>query len=589
MLFPLPFERVYIVDFEFKANPGELQLPICVAFHEILSGETKSFWLEGRETPECPYVIDEKTLFVAYYSSAEWNCHLSLNWPLPEHVVDLFAEFRRISNGLPGVSKGLLGACKFFGIAAISESEKGQMREKILNGGPYSETDRQEILTYCESDIVETAELFKQIVARRDFDLKTALFRGRYMESVAMMEFNGIPIDRETLSGLKTNWDAIKLKLIEETDLEYGVYEGVSFKISKFQKYLEMAGIPWPVTEKNNLKLDENTFKEMAKISPQLQNLKELRYTLGQLNLHDLPIGSDRRNRCMISPFRSKTGRNQPSNAKFIFGPSVWLRSLIQPEPGKVLAYIDYEQQEFCIAAVLSEDLEMKRAYDSGDPYLAFAKLSGAVPPEATKETHSVTRDLFKQCVLGVQYGMGSESLAFRIGRPAPYAGELLKHHKRVFKTFWAWKEQVLNSALLAKRVQNSLGWGLSLFGQDKKEIRTLQNFPIQSMGAEVLHAACIRLMEARVKILAPVHDAVLIEVDEVNAEEDIKKAQEIMEQASEFILGEGNRIRTEAKVIYHPDRYSDKRGVETWGRIMKILNEILDSTETQQGKEPIA
>jgi hypothetical protein len=48
----------------------------------------------------------------------------------------------------------------------------------------------------------------------------------------------------------------------------------------------------------------------------------------------------------------------------------------------------------------------MKAAYESEDPYLAFAKQAGAVPVEATKSTHKAVRDLFKACVLGVKYGM---------------------------------------------------------------------------------------------------------------------------------------------------------------------------------------
>ena len=45
-----------------------------------------------------------------------------------------------------------------------------------------------------------------------------------------------------------------------------------------------------------------------------------------ELRLNELPVGSDGRNRCMLSAFGSKTSRNQPSNSKFIFGPSAWLR-----------------------------------------------------------------------------------------------------------------------------------------------------------------------------------------------------------------------------------------------------------------------
>ena len=109
----------------------------------------------------------------------------------------------------------------------------------------------------------------------------------------------------------------------------------------------------------------------------------------------------------MLSAFRARTGRNQPSNTKFIFGPSVWLRGLIQPPPGYGIAYIDWAQQEFGIAAALSGDPLMMEAYCSGDPYLAFAKQAGAAPPDATKATHKAIRDQFKSTVLAVQYGMG--------------------------------------------------------------------------------------------------------------------------------------------------------------------------------------
>jgi DNA polymerase-1 len=71
----------------------------------------------------------------------------------------------------------------------------------------------------------------------------------------------------------------------------------------------------------------------------------------------------------------------------------------------------------------------------SGDHDRAFAKLAGAVPADATKETHGNVRQLFKSCVLGVQYGLGAE-LGFKIGKPTPYAKELLSHHKRVFKNY---------------------------------------------------------------------------------------------------------------------------------------------------------
>ena len=57
--------------------------------------------------------------------------------------------------------------------------------------------------------------------------------------------------------------------------------------------------------------------------------------------------------RC-LGAYGTKTARNAPSNAKFIFGPAKWLRFLIAPPPGRVLVHRDYSQQEVHIAAVVS-------------------------------------------------------------------------------------------------------------------------------------------------------------------------------------------------------------------------------------------
>jgi DNA polymerase-1 len=53
---------------------------------------------------------------------------------------------------------------------------------------------------------------------------------------------------------------------------------------------------------------------------------------------------------------------------------------LIQPPPGCGIAYIDWQQQEFGIAAALSGDPLMLAAYRSGDPYLKVARQSGRFP-----------------------------------------------------------------------------------------------------------------------------------------------------------------------------------------------------------------
>jgi hypothetical protein len=175
----------------------------------------------------------------------------------------------------------------------------------------------------------------------------------------------------------------------------------------------------------------------MAKAYPLVAPMRELRSALFDLRLSDLQVGQDGRNRAILSVFRARTGRNQPGSTKYIFGPSVWLRSLIKPPAGYGVAYIDWSQQEFGIAAALSGDTAMMAAYESGDPYLEFAKQAGAVPADATKATHGPKRELFKQCVLAVQYGMEYESLAGRIGQPTIVARDLLRAHRETYREFW--------------------------------------------------------------------------------------------------------------------------------------------------------
>ena len=229
-------------------------------------------------------------------------------------------------------------------------------------------------------------------------DLPHALLRGRYMAAAAIMEFNGTPIDLDMLAILRAGWTDIQDQLIAEIDGAYGVFDGRTFKTERFEQYLIRHGIPWPRLESGRLDLEDDCFRQMAKSHPIVSPLRELRSALSDLRLNDLAVGRDGRNRTILSAFRSRTGRNQPSNSKYIFGPSVWLRGLIKPPPGHGVAYIDWSQQEFGIAAALSGDLAMAAAYHSGDPYLTFGKHS-AFMPYCTASTHCLNSS---RCALWV-------------------------------------------------------------------------------------------------------------------------------------------------------------------------------------------
>jgi DNA polymerase I-like protein with 3'-5' exonuclease and polymerase domains len=289
------------------------------------------------------------------------------------------------------------------------------------------------------------------------------------------------------------------------------------------------------------------------------------------MRLADLAVGQDGRNRTILSAFRARTGRNQPSNTAFIFGPSVWLRGLIQPPPGHGIAYIDWAQQEFGIAAALSGDPLMMDAYRSGDPYLTFAKQAGAAPPEATKATHKAVRDQFKSTVLAVQYGMGADALAERIGQPPIRARELLRLHRETYRVFWAWSDRVVQYAMLTLSLHTVFGWRVRVPAQAND--RSLRNFPMQANGAEMLRLACCLATERGIEVCAPVHDAVLICAPLDRLDADVQRMEDAMREASRVVL-DGFELGSDAKIFRYPGRYMDERGTAMWERVMTLIGE---------------
>ena len=262
------------------------------------------------------------------------------------------------------------------------------------------------------------------------------------------------------------------------------------------------------------------------------------------------------------------TGRNQPSSTKAIFGNSVWLRGLIKPPAGYGLAYIDWSQQEFGIAAALSGDANMIAAYESGDPYLKFGQQAGAIPIDAKK--HHPKRELFKQCVLAVQYGMAADGLAARIGQPAVVARDLLRMHRETYFAFWKWSDAAEMHAILKRKIGTVFGWKEHLGTQANP--RQIRNFPMQGNGAEMMRLACCLGVERGIEVCAPVHDAFLVAAPLGQLDADVATMQACMAEASRVVL-DGFELRSDAKLVRYPDRFMDEgRGRVMWDRVMRLI-----------------
>jgi DNA polymerase I len=589
----LPFKTVWAYDSEFIAQPGEWPDVVCLAAHELKSGQTIRLWRD-QLGPAPPYPTDESALFVCFVANAENSCHLALGWPLPKNILDLSPEFRRIVNGRTAPQgKGLLGALAYYGFDTIGSKRKDDMRKRILQGWPFTAEELERILEYCASDVLALGQLLPKMLPSIELDL--ALHRGEFTGvACAHMERRGVPIDMEIFPDLqeKRAWAFIRDAMVPMIDKQYGVYikdkDGEwHFNIELFEAYLRREGINnWPRLKTGKLNLRRKTFENMTRNWPELEKLRQLRHARNKMRTIKLSVGADGRNRSTLWAFQSKTGRTQPKASQWIFSPAVWLRSLIKPGPGRAVAYLDYSAMEFQLAAVLSNCKPMLELYASGDPYLNFAKRVGAIPKTATKETHSEERDLYKVMLLATQYGMAAETLAARLGISTFAAREMLEQHFGLCTQYWRWSDDWVAHSLDTGVMRTPFGWtcctGITEFNE-----RSIRNWPIQSVGADILRIACIMAVRHGIELCAPVHDAVLIEAPIERIETDVKRMLEIMRRASRIVLNgkpDGPyELRADKTIVCYPDRYRDKRGEEVWTTVLDLLEQYREQSTRER------
>lgn len=583
--------QIWFVDFEFRIKPGGLPHIRCMVAREFFSDQEialgRKQLLALRQSP-----FSSDAAIVAYYASAEAGCFLQLGWT-PQNFIDLFVEHRLQTNGLPrpkrerkkglAVQSGkeqksegrdsLLGALAFRGLAHIDADEKTEMRQLMLSEeDDLSPENEARGIDYCRSDVVGTEALFRYMYEREQIDWPRALWRGRYAIAAARMERVGVPMDVPLHRRLSENWPRLRHELIADVNHTFRVFdEHDVFKRELLEALVVELNLAWPKLPSGVLATDSDTFDEMARFHSELRPLYEVRSSLGETRLTGLSIGPDGRNRCLLSIFGTITGRNTPSPSAFVFGPARWMRGLIKPPDGFGVCYADWCSQELAISGALSGDERMIAAALSGDPYIAFARNAGLVPPDASKDTHPEIREICKTIVLGINYGMGPESMAVRAGITRAEARNLLSLHRYTYKKFWQWAESTIATGLFHGEMHTKFGWRQLI--NPNPNVRSMQNWPVQSTGAELRRAAAIASTEAGISVCCPVHDAFLISAPIDRLEADTAAMRAIMSAAAEAIIG--IPIATDKKTVLPPDRYMDKRGKATWGKVMGLLTAV--------------
>jgi len=163
-------------------------------------------------------------------------------------------------------------------------------------------------------------------------------------------------------------------------------------------------------------------------------------------------------------------------------------------------------------------------------------------------------------------------SLAKGLDRHPLIASAIIEKHRGSYPRFWEWRDDMVQHAMLDRKIETVLGWPLYLSSSPNQ--KTLYNFPMQGGGAEMLRLAAWRLCEAGIIPSMLIHDGILIEA---RNEEQVEHTIDIMKAAGRDVC-DGLEIGVDVdQRLVNGARYEDKRPVaqKMWRTMMEALQEI--------------
>ncbi len=617
------------------------------------AAECRSFQALGLDPNEFKWIdlYFEHLQLTHTYEKFKYGCYYKDTGIKRHSVPPSYDPRKNIGKDNNEIGRGYVDAVAVHFEEYIDSKHKDDMRELILmNKLEYSKEEREDIMKYCASDIKwlpkllksMTEECCKVMAVQPDKMQSIQINRGDFAASLGKMESEGFPFEYDQAMNLRHNFPEAKEMLIEELNKVYpfylrkkpsrakGEYIGEFKKdYNQFVKFLENCEHvdikKWPMTDgkkddsgkfipgSQKYKMDSKTLDKFEGIT-EIKALKKTIQAIDQLKWFQITekdgkvadffnnVGSDKKLRAFLGGFGTLSGRNAPKAKTFILAMSKWLRCLIKPAKDEAVVAIDYESQEFIIAAVLSGDRKMRAAYDSGDPYSYFAQQAGAIPknvenirwvkswwdaPEKDQETYrgySEVRTLFKATVLGLQFGMGVDALAVKLtadcGRVVDVkeAQKLVDMHKRVFSTYWNWlKNHVEYVYQIRKCITLEDGW--SLFPNNDNML-SVKNFPVQGTGGVIMRRAVHLAHKRGVRLLAPLHDAIYAVFNTKTQADHPQILSDCMAQAVEDVLGIGVDIRQEIDIHEHDDVWIEDR------KYYEMLKQYLEKLPTAEDRE---
>jgi len=463
--------------------------------------------------------------------------------PAPIFDTMLAGQLLHSSGGPPRVNLAAL-AKHYLGEDVEKDEQKSDWRGELRPAQiEYAARDALILLRLREAMVMEIYANGLQSIARIEFSC---------VRAVAQMEYAGIGIDLARWSKLTAKIERDRDEALE-TLYEYAGRPMTQMSLTgdgvvlnhNFDSNPYIVGI----LRDNGIEVDATSKRVLSAYSshPLVKALSAYRKAAKALSgfLYPMPH--------MILP---ETGRLHPrygqigawSGRMSCGGPNIQqiprdagFRACFAAPPGKKLVIADYSQIEIRVAAQISGDGRMIKAYERGeDLHTLTASLVSEVPASAVTAKQ---RQAAKAVNFGLIYGMGAAGLqqyaqqSYGVDMTPEQAAKFRDNFFNAYTGIAGWHRRIRAEKPVEERTISGRKF---TFGQNPG-VSVLYNTPVQGTAADIMKSALGKIARKAkgtgVRIIAAVHDEILLEADESESEAAAAMLKHQMELAGNEIL----------------------------------------------------
>lgn len=417
---------------------------------------------------------------------------------------------------------------------------------------------RDSALAAMTANVEAIADIYAEASARLEEQGMHKLFfemEMPLMTVLAEMQQAGCKADADQLCAfgeqLDTRIAALTEQIYEAAGHEFNIQSSKQLGVVLFEEL----GLPYKKKTKTGYSTSAEVLESLAGYHPMIADVLEYRqltklkstYVDGLLKV----IAPDGRIHSHFQQTVTATGRlssvdpnlqNIPVRTEL----GRELRRMFVAEQGRVLVDADYSQIELRVLAHVADDDAMIEAFRGGqDIHATTASKVYGVPVE---EVTPQMRSSCKAVNFGIVYGISDFSLAQDIGVTRKEAAAFIQSYLDTYPGVHHYMESIKQSARETGYVEtlfgrrralpelNSKNFNLRSFGE-----RAAMNTPIQGTAADIIKIAMLRVRDRlkaegfEARLILQVHDELILEAPEHEAERAAVLLREEMEHAAEL------------------------------------------------------